>query len=113
MNTIIEIKNNFIISYQDNLNELTNIIIDLHAESCVKKDKNIQKEFELPGEYELLKEEKKKSLINNEYNIFRDDIDKIVFPCCLDILKMEIIKTFNSSVFEELKPKIKELMAKE
>ena len=113
MNTIIEIKNNFIISYQENLDELTNTLIDLHAESCVKKDKNIQKEFELPGEYELLKEEKKKSLINNEYNIFRDDIDKIVFPCCLDILKIEIIKTFNSSVFEELKPKIKELMAQE
>ena len=48
----------------------------------------------------------------NEFENFKEDIDTIVFPCCLDILKIELIKVFNGNIFESLQPKIEELMPK-
>ena len=48
----------------------------------------------------------------NEFENFKEDIDTIVFPCCLDILKIELIKVSYGNIFESLQPKIKELMPK-
>jgi len=98
-------------SYEDNLDLLTYKIIDLHAESCIIKDYKLNKDEELSEEYEIKKETKKSILIDNELQGFSEDIDIIVFPCCLDVLKIEIIKTFNEHIFAHLKPKIEELMA--
>jgi len=113
MNVIKLIKNNILRSYNINLEELTFKIIDLHAESYIKKDNNIRKELELADGLLESKEKLKSNLINNEFERFKEDIDKIVFPCILDVLKIEIIKIFNSEVFESLKPKIEKLMARQ
>jgi len=98
-------------NYKVNLNLLTYKIIDLHAESCIIKDYKLNKDEELSDEYEIKKETKKSILNNNEFQGFSEDIDIIVFPCCLDALKIEIIKIFNEYIFAHLKPKIEELMA--
>ena len=98
-------------SYEDNLDLLTYKIIDLHAESCIIRDYKLNKDEELSDEYEIKKETKKSILIDKEFQGFSEDIDIIVFPCCLDVLKIEIIKIFNEHIFAHLKPKIEELMA--
>ena len=100
-------------SYNINLEKLTFKIIDLHAESRIKRDNNIRKELELADGLLESKEKLKSNLIHNEVERFKEDIDKIVFPCILDVLKIEIIKIFNSEVFESLKPKIEKLMARQ
>lgn len=105
------IYNEFMNSFKNNLEEITFKIIDLHAESCTKKDNNIAKELELSHELQEKKEKLKSTLINKEFERFKEDIDKIVFPCCLDVFKIEIMKSFNLKVFEHLKPKIELLMA--
>ena len=108
---IEEIKTNLIDAYEKNLVNLTDIIIDLHAESCIIEEFKLKNVIELPEERKLQKEDLVRNLKNNEFKSFKQDIDKIVFPCCLDVLKIEIIKTFNEPIFNSLKPKIEELMA--
>ena len=97
-------------NYKDNLDLLTHKIIDLHAESCIIKDWKLNKDEELSDENEIKKQTKKSILIENEFQAFSKDIDIIVFPCCLDVLKIEIIKTFNEHIFTHLRPKIEELI---
>ena len=110
-NKIIEIKKQLLQDYEKNLNSLTKIIIDLHAESTLIGELELDKNEDLS--YENLNKKIKiiDNIENNEFKSFKNDIDSIVFPCCLDILKIEIIKTFNGIVFDSLKPKIEELMA--
>ena len=110
-NKIIEIKKQLLQDYEKNLNSLTKIIIDLHAESTLIGELGLDKNEDLSDENLNKKIKIIDNIKNNEFESFKNDIDSIVFPCCLDILKIEIIKTFNGIVFDSLKPKIEELMA--
>ena len=110
-NKIIEIKKQFLQDYEKNLNGLTKIIIDLHAESTLIGEIELNKNEVLSDENLDIKIKIIDNIKNNEFESFKNDIDSIVFPCCLDILKIKIIKTFNGIVFDSLKPKIEELMA--
>ena len=63
---------------------------------------------------EDLKEDRIDKLYNekmDEYDEFKNDIDTLLFPCLVDILKTKIITYFNQKVMLHLKPKIDELMA--
>jgi GTP-binding protein EngB required for normal cell division len=106
------IKKSFLNAYETNLNQLTDIIIDLHAESSLIDELNLNKNNDLSEDNINEKNEKIKYLKNEEFESFKNDIDSIVFPCCLDILKIEIIKSFNGHIFNSLQPKIEKLMAK-
>ena len=107
----IEEYNKLLQDYEKNLNSLTKIIIDLHAESTLIGELGLDKNEDLSDENLNKKIKIIDNIKNNEFESFKNDIDSIVFPCCLDILKIEIIKTFNGIVFDSLKPKIEELMA--
>ena len=110
---IENIKIKILQDYEKNLKILTYKIIDLHAESCIIEEFKFNCMEELSAENNLKKVRLIKSLKDNEFQSFKEDIDSIVFPCCLDILKIEIIKNFNIHIFNSLQPKIEELMAKD
>ena len=111
INRIETIKTNLLLEYEKNLNGLIDKIIDLHAESTIIEEKKLNKDNDLSEENLAYKCQLIKNLKNKEFESFKKDIDIIVFPCCLDILKLEIIKTFNGHIFNFLQPKIEELMA--
>ena len=113
LNRIENIKHLLIEKYETNLNNLTDIVIDLHAESSIIEEFKLDKFNDLTKENITEKERLKKNLTDNEFNIFKYDIDVIVFPCLLDILKINLIKCFNGHIMDSLEPKIKELMAKD
>ena len=106
------IKSSFLNAYETNLNKLTEMIIDLHAESSLIDELKLNKNNDLSEDNYNKKIEKINKLKNEEFESFKNDIDYIVFPCCLDILKIEIIKSFNGHIYKSLQPKIEELMAK-
>ena len=111
MNEIIRITDNYINDYNNNLNDLTKKIIDLHSESCIIKENRLDCNMEISDEYLIQKDEKKSYLIENDFETFKNDIDEIIFPSCIDVIKIELIQTFNKSIFKILEPKIKQLMA--
>ena len=90
---------------------MTNNIIDLHAESNIIEEKKLDYLDDLTEENNIAKLELVNKLRKNEFESFKNDIDSIVFPCCLNIIKLYIIKTFNEPIIDYLQPKIKELMA--
>ena len=108
---IREIKDKLIKDYESNLNNLLDKIMDLNACSSIIEEKKLDKNEDLSNENFILKENRKKELKETQFDSFKNDTDSIVFPCCLDILKIEIIKTFNGHIIDFLQPKIKELMA--
>ena len=110
MNEIKRITDKYINDYNENLKDLTEEIIELHSESCIIKENRLDCNIELSDEYKIQKEKKKSYLKKNELSTFKDDIDKIVFPCCVDVLKIELIQVFNKPIFTLLEPKIKKLM---
>lgn len=109
-NRIQILVNNLVETYEDKLKNLTEKIIALHAESIVIDELKLNPLDNLSEENNIRKLEKVNELRKTEFESFKGDIDSIVFPCCLDIIKMYIIKTFNGFIFDSLEPKIKELM---
>ena len=108
---IKEITAQIINTYEKNLKNLTKNIIDLHAESIIIEKKKLDYLDDLSEEDNVTKLELVNKLRRNELKSFKNDIDSIVFPCCLDIIKLFIIKTFNEPIIDNLQPKIQELMA--
>ena len=47
----------------------------------------------------------------NQFDEFKKDIDELLFPCLVDILKTKIITYFNQKVMLHLKPQIDRLIA--
>ena len=107
LDKIQEITNIIYKDYKKNLKVLTNKIIEFHVESKLNEQSNKNCDLD---EYEQLKEKKINEWGENEISDFEYEIDVLVFPCFIDVLKIEIIKTFNKQIIENLKPKIMELM---
>ena len=107
LDKIQEITNIIYKDYKENLKVLTNKIIEFHVESKLNEQSNKECDF---GEYEQLKEDKINEWGEKETSDFEYEIDVLVFPCFIDVLKIEIIKTFNKQINKNLEPKIMELM---
>ena len=111
-NRIQALINQLVETYENKLKNLTKNIIDLHAESILIDRLKLDALDDFSEEDNIRKLEIVNELRHNEFDSFKDDIDCIVFPCCLDIIKLYIIKTFNGYIFDSLEPKIKGFMAK-
>ena len=48
--------------------------------------------------------------LKNEFDKFKEDIDVMLFPCLVDILKTKIMCYFNDRIITHLKSKIEEFM---
>ena len=66
----------------------------------------------------MILEDEMEEIIDELYNeklkeleIFKKDIDKLLFPCLVDIFKTKIITYFNKKVMLHLKKQIESLMA--
>ena len=107
LDKIQEITNIIYEDYKKYLKVLTKKIIEFHVESKLNEQSKKECDFD---EYEQLKEEKINEWGEKETSDFEKEINVFVFPCFIDVLKIEIIKTFNKQIIENLKPKIMELM---
>ena len=56
---IQKIKEDILKNYENNLNDLTNKIIDLHAETYIIKEYNLDESIEISGIFLELKQKKK------------------------------------------------------
>ena len=105
-----EIKKILIDNYNKNLNNLIKIVINYNAESDVYCEIN-EKKIDITDEE---KEQKIEILYNKklekEFDKFKEDIDIMLFPCLVDILKTKIICYFNNRIITHLKSKIEEFM---
>lgn len=97
-------------NYNNNLNNFIKIVINYNAESDVYGEIN-EKKIDISEEE---KEQKIERLYNkklkNEFNSFKKDIDTMLFPCLVDILKTKIICYFNDRIVAHLQSKIEEFM---
>ena len=94
----------------NNLDNFIKIVINYNAESDVYGEIN-EKKIDISEEE---KEQKIQRLCNkklkNEFDSFKKDIDTMLFPCLVDILKTKIICYFNDRIVAHLKSKIEEFM---
>ena len=103
-----EFKTYLINNYLQNIDNFIKIVIKYNAES------DVYYELSKGKIWENEKEDRIEEFFNEklrEFDTFKEDIDALLFPCLLDILKTKIISYFNQRVMLHLKPKIDELMA--
>lgn len=103
-----ELNQNIINNYNNNIDNFIRIVIKYNAESDAYYELKNRKiwENQMEDRIEELYNEKLR-----EFNDFKKDIDTLLFPCLVDILKTKIISYFNQRIMQHLKPKIEELMA--
>ena len=103
-----EFKVHLINNYKENIDDFIKIVLKYNAESDAYYELKNRRIWENQMEdiIEELYIEKLK-----EFDDFKGDIDTLLFPCLVDILKTKIISYFNQRVMQHLKPKIDELMA--
>lgn len=103
-----EFQKDLIDSYKKDIDDFIEIVIKYNAESDAyyEKSKNKISKVQMEDLIEELYNKKK-----NEFETFKNDIDELLFPCLVDILKTKIIFIFNQKIMLHLKPKIDSLMA--
>ena len=104
-----ELTTNIIRNYRRDIDAFIRIVIKYNAESdtyYLLYQNKITEEEKEDKMQELLKKK-----YRDEFYEFKEDIDTLLFPCLVDILKTKIIAYFNQRVMIHLKPKIEELMA--
>lgn len=105
-----EFRNDLIANYKNNIDEFINIVIRYNAESDVYyelKEKKLKlNEKEQEARIDELYEEKH----GNEFDVFKKDIDTLLFPCLNDIFKTKIVSYFNQKIMSYLQPTIENLM---
>jgi hypothetical protein len=103
-----EFKTNLIENYNISIDNFIIVVLKYNAESDAYYELKNRKiwESQMEDRIEELYNEKMQ-----EFYDFKIDIDTLLFPCLLDILKTRIISYFNKKVMLYLKPKIEELMA--
>ena len=106
-----EFKTIIIQNYDYNIDDFIRMVIKYNSKSDVyNEDKDMNYTLEEREErIEELYEEK----LNNqkEYNSFKKDIDNLLFPCLIEVLKAKIITYFNEKIMIYLRPKIEEILA--
>ena len=103
-----EFNKKLINNYKKNIDNFIRIVIKYNAVSDAYyelKNRRIW-ENQMEDRIDELKIEKSK-----EFDDFKKEIDTLLFPCFVDILKTKIISYFNQRIMQHLKPKIDELMA--
>ena len=103
-----EFKKKIVKNYKNNLDSFIYIVIEYNAASDayyeLSKNKIEYDDFD-ERVTELIRNKKK------EFNDFKKDIDTLLYPCLIDILKTKIISYFNQKIMIHLKPEIDKLIA--
>ena len=106
--TLNEFQKELIDNYKRDIDDFIQIVIRYNAESDAyyEKSKRMINEDQMAERIEELSDKKL-----NQFDEFKKDIDELLFPCLVDILKTKIITYFNQKVMLHLKPQIDRLMA--
>lgn len=107
--TLNEFQNELIENYKNDIDDFIRIVIGCDAGSDAYYEKSKKKMIEDQME-ERIDELCDKKL--NELDEFKKDIDELLFPCFVDVLKTKMIACFNQKVMLHLKPQIDRLMAR-
>ena len=106
--TLNQFQNELIENYKKDIDNFIRIVIRYNAESDAYYEKSKRKITEDQMDERI---EELYNIKLNEFDKFKKDIDELLFPCLVDILKTKIITYFNQKVMLHLKPQIDRLMA--